>query len=141
MRRKFQAIIVIALSLLVLSLNSCGDDAFGGMQSDIPERHDLICMLVDDVWKIVDADDITRTEVSVARGDTVVWQAPADRDIYFQFMDEELTGTFTEELLEGESLTLVIGNDADEGDHPYAVFVHGARAYAEGESPPRMIIR
>jgi hypothetical protein len=141
MKLKYPVLIIIALSLLVLSLNSCSEEALGGMQSDIPERHDLLCILVDDVWKIVDADDVTRTEITVARGDTVVWTAPENRDIYFQFMDEEITGTFTAELLQGESLTVVIGNDANTGDHPYAVFVHEARVFAQGESPPRMIIR
>ncbi len=131
---------VIALSFLLLSVYSCGEDAEGVLGPAMPERHDLACMLVDDVWKIVDAQDTTETEIFVARGDTVVWQAPENRDIYFQFMDEDLTGVFTQEVLQGESLTLIVGNEAEAGEHPYAVFVHGARVYAAGDSPPTMII-
>ena len=131
---------VIALSFLLLSVYSCSEDAEGVLGPAMPERHDLACMLVDDVWKIVDAQDTTETEIFVARGDTVVWQAPENRDIYFQFMDEELTGVFTQEVLQGESLTLIVGNEAEAGEHPYAVFVHGARVYAAGDSPPTMII-
>ncbi len=131
---------VIALSFLLLSVYSCSEDAEGVLGPEMPERHDLACMLVDDVWKIVDAQDTTETEIFVARGDTVVWQAPENRDIYFQFMDEELTGVFTQEVLQGESLTLIVGNEAEAGEHPYAVFVHGARVYAAGDSPPTMII-
>lgn len=141
MKLYYPVILVIVFGLLFASVNSCSEDALGGMQSDVPQRHDLLCILVDDVWKIVDADDITRTEIVVARGDTVVWTAPENRDLYFQFMDDALTGSYTEELPEGESLTIVIGNNAAEGDHPYAVFVYEARVFAQGESPPRMIIR
>ena len=141
MKIKIYVPAVIVISLLVLSVYSCGDDAEGVVGPAMPERHELACMLVDDVWKIVDAQDTTETEIFVARGDTVVWQAPDNRDIYFQFMDEELTGVFTQEVLQGETLTLIVGNEAETGDHPYAVFVHEARVYAAGDSPPRMIVR
>ncbi len=140
MRLKYQFAIVAALSLLLLSVYSCSEDADGVVTPQMPERHDLACMLVDDVWKIVDARDTTETEIFVARGDTVVWQAPENRDIYFQFMDDDLTGVFTQEVLRGETLTLIIGNEAEPGEHPYAVFVHEARVYAAGDSPPTMII-
>ncbi len=131
----------IAVGFLLIIVYSC-DDA-GGVTDPVGEleRHELACLLVDDVWKIVDAQDTTETKVEVARGDTVVWYAPENRDMYFQFMDDDLTGVFTKEVLMGDSLTLVIGNNADAGENPYAVFVYEARVYAAGDSPPRIIIR
>ncbi len=141
MKFKYHIIAVTVFSLLLLSVYSCGDDTVGATNERVPERHDLACILVDDVWKIVDVEDPANTEIVVSRRDTVVWHAPEERDIYFQFMDQELTGVYTQELLRGESLTLIVGENAETGENPYAVFVHGAREYAAGESPPRMIIR
>ncbi len=140
MRLKRQLISVIAFCLiiavcLILIMKACDN------REHTPERHELATVLVDNVWKIVDATDSLSTDISVARRDTVVWQAPDDTDIYFQFMDEELTGIYTQELQQGESLSLIIGENARQGDNPYAVFVLDAREYAQGESPPRMFVR
>lgn len=140
MKRTVNIIVLIVFGFLLTVVYSC-DDASGVMDPvGEPAVHELACLLIDDVWKIVDARDTTETEVSVARGDTVVWYAPENRDMYFQFMDQELTGVYTKEVLQGESLTLVIGRDAEAGDNPYAVFVYEARVYAAGDSPPRMIV-
>ncbi|CAN5470314.1 hypothetical protein BH23BAC3_BH23BAC3_03950 [soil metagenome] len=141
MNLKYQIKTVAIFCLIIITLNSCNDVNRGETNQNTPERHDLECVLVDNVWKIVDASDGRTTDISVARRDTVVWHAPADRDIFFQFMDEALTGTFTQEVRQGESLTLIIGENSETGDNPYAVFVYDAREYARGDSPPRMFVR
>lgn len=140
MKFKYQILVVTVLILMMLSFFSCGNGTIDEMNNDRPERHELACMLVDNVWKIVDAQDSSKTELAVSRGDTVVWHAPQNREIFFQFMDQELTGEYTQELLPGKSLTLVIGEKAKSGEHKYAVFVYGAKSFAKGESPPRMMI-
>jgi len=149
MKINYHIIAVTVISLLLLSVYSCGDDntrttnegVSERVTERVTERHDLAIMLVDDVWKIVDAQDPSKTEIVVSRGDTVVWSAPEDINIYFQFMDQELTGEYTQEALGGASLRLVIGENAEAGYHPYAVFVLEDSVYAVGESPPRMFIR
>lgn len=140
MKFKYQISAVTVLILMILSFISCGNGNIDQVNNDGPERHDLAFVLVDNFWKIVDAEDNSITELVVERGDTVVWHAPEVSDTFFQFMDEEITGEYTQVLSQGENLTLVIGERAEAGDHPYAVFVYGERAYAVGESPPRMII-
>lgn len=131
---------VVALSFL-LSLYSCADGEQFETPTDTPARHDLAAVQVGNVWKIVQTQDTTQTTVNVARGDTVVWHAPAEADIFFQFMTLELAGIFTESLMKGERLTAVIGMEASTGAHPYAVFVYDERVYARGDSPPILIIR
>jgi len=138
MRVKLFITIFMGACLMILALNAC--DIQGENQAGAPERHDLACVLVDNVWKIVERET-EQTQINVARGDTVVWHAPEDRDIYLQFMTRELTGVYTEEVLQGESLTLIIGDNAEAGENRYAVFVYEAREYAQGESPPRMFVR
>jgi hypothetical protein len=142
MRVKLYMIMFLAACLVILTLHACDNQTQGYNQNERAERHELACVLGDDdVWRIVDARDMRSTQIEVARGDTVVWYAPEDRDIYFQFMTEDLTGVYTEEVRQGESLTLLIGGDAQSGENRYAVFVYDAREYAQGESPPRMIVR
>jgi hypothetical protein len=135
---------IAALSMLflcVLTVNSCADAEQFEAQADIPARHDLTAVQVGNEWKITLAQDTTQTSVHVARGDTVVWHAPADADIFFQFMTRELTGAFTDSIMKGERLTAVIGEEAETGVHPYAVFIFEERIYARGDSPPILIIR
>lgn len=128
-------ITMLAVGLTGIALTSCNGD------ERVAERHELSAVLESGVWKIVDAENPKEKKIEVARGDTVVWQAPDESDIYFQFMDKNLTGVFTAVVNSGESLSLVIGKDAKVGDNPYAVFVLNGRSYARGESPPRMMIR
>ena len=134
-------ITLLVVTLLASIGYSCAEDRNVNAEIQNTDRHLLECVLVDDVWKIVDRQDPDRTEIVVSRGDTVVWYAPENRDIYFQFMDRELTGEYTREVLKGDSVTITIGENAETGEHPYAVFVYDAREYARGESPPRLFIR
>ncbi len=127
-------ITMVAIGLTVIALISCNENRMA-------ERHELSAVMEDGVWKIVDSEDPDKAEIEVVRGDTVVWQAPQESSIYFQFMDDRLTGAFTAVADSGESLSLTIGEEAKEGENPYAAFVINDSTYARGESPPRMIIR
>lgn len=141
MRAKIYITMFLTACLMILTLHACDNQTQGYNNDERPERHELACVLGDDdVWRIVERET-ERIQINVARGDTVVWHAPEDRDIYFQFMTEDLTGVYTEEVRQGESLTLVIGDNAETGENRYAVFVYEAREYAQGESPPMMIVR
>lgn len=144
--RFLKFITMFAIGLAGIAATSCNDvenEAENGVQSEdrMAERHELSVVMQDSVWKIVDSKDPDKVEIEVARGDTVVWKAPEESDIYFQFMDDRLTGVFTEVANRGESLSLTIGERAKEGENPYAAFVLNDSTYARGESPPRLIIR
>jgi len=141
MKIQNQVLYIFIAGLLAFLNYSCTNEPGTSVEVQNSETHELECVLVDDVWRIVDREDPENREIVVSRGDTVVWYAPAERDIYFQFMTEELTGTFTQEVLSGEYLRSTVGEQAEAGEHPYAVFVHEAREYAQGQSPPVMIIR
>jgi hypothetical protein len=89
--------------------------------------------LIDTQWKVPNKE--------VSRGDTVVWVAPQNSDVYIQFMDDRLVGSYTQFIEKGQSLSKVIGKEARKGDNPYAVFIYEDSVYAVGESPPRLIVR
>ncbi|NBC26663.1 MAG: hypothetical protein GVY08_07375 [Bacteroidetes bacterium] len=140
-------ITIIAIGLAGIIVTSCNEvennDVENGIQSTdrVAERHELSAVMEDGEWKIVDTEDPDNVEIVVAPGDTVVWNAPPESELYFQFMDDRLTGEFTEVASRGESVSLIIGERAKEGDNPYAAFVINDSTYARGESPPRMIVR
>lgn len=98
-----------------------------------PTTRDIGIILIEKQWKI--------RPIEVSRGDTVVWRAPEDSDVYIQFMDDRLVGSYTEFIEKGQVLRKVIGRGAMRGPNPYAVFIYEEKAYAHGESPPRLIVR
>jgi len=95
--------------------------------------HDIEITLIEKQWKI--------RPFQVSRGDTVVWRAPEDSDVYIQFMDDRLVGSYTEIIEKGQVLSKIIGQGAMQGPNPYAVFIYEEKAYAQGQSPPRLIVR
>ena len=79
-------------------------------------------------------------ELHAYRGDEIRWDIEGD-DAHFQFCDETLFGTFYETGSQKQSLTLTVTNDANKGEHCYAVFcTTRAIGYAEQFSPPVIII-
>ena len=55
-------------------------------------------------------------------------------------MDTNLFGYYTRKLKKGQKLTLVIGNKAKKGANRYAVFCADGLEFAEGDSPPEIIV-
>ena len=83
-------------------------------------------------WKI----DSTRAK----KRDYVTFHADGS-DMYFQFMDKKLFGHYKYQCLNGDSLRLPIKNTAVPGkEYRYAVFVLKEKVYAEGDSPPVIIV-
>ncbi len=136
MKNKYLLLSGTVICLFLLSIISCERDT-----DRIPEKHQISIRMIDDKWKVVDARDATITDITVARGDTVVWVAPPDSDLYFQFMDEHLVGHYTQDLKKEQRLMLTIGNQARRGPNPYAVFMYDAKVYAQGDSPPQLIVK
>ena len=94
---------------------------------------DIGITLIEQQWRV--------PNIEVSRGDTVVWAAPEDSDVYIQFMDDRLVGSYTEIIEKGQVLTKIIGRGAMRGPNPYAVFIYEEKTYAHGQSPPRLIVR
>ncbi len=120
--------------LFVLVLFSCTpEEKRQEMLPVDPITNEIGITLIDTQWRV------PNTEVN--RGDTVVWAAPEDSDVYIQFMDDRLVGSYTEIIEKGQVLRKVIGQGAKQGPNPYAFFIYEDSVYAVGESPPRLIVR
>lgn len=94
---------------------------------------DIGITLIEKQWKV--------PTIEVSRGDTVVWRAPQESDVYIQFMDRIIVGSYTLTIEKGQYLSRVIGPEAQKGSNPYAVFIYEDSVYAQSESPPRLIVR
>lgn len=102
-------------------------------------EHRVSIKKMNNKWKSVDARDSSKTAVKCRVGEKVIWDAE-ESDLYFQFMDETLFGVYTTSIKRGDSLTLTVDSRAKRGTHPYAVFCLSDKEFAEGNSPPKIII-
>lgn len=90
-------------------------------------------------WRPGHKHDPSNIELRTRKGESIVWEAD-DSDIYFQFHDINLFGAHTMVLKKGEKLVLKVGENAPKGNHVYAAFCLKDREYAEGNSPPIIIV-
>ncbi len=104
-----------------------------------PPTHYLKIVKVNSKWLVVQEGDTLTGPVSVQRGEKVVWTSDSS-DVFFQFLDSKLFGGFTKKLKAGHRLTLVVGNAAKRGINYYAVFVLKDQQFAEGGSPPAVVV-
>ncbi len=112
------------------------------------KQYDLKVVKVDSEWKVVDASDYTKSKVKVKKKDTIIWTAEGT-DTYFQFPnklfnpvggEDSLYDGYTKFLKAGKKLKLKIKDDAPAGIYEYAVFCTADGKFAEGESPPKIVI-
>jgi hypothetical protein len=79
------------------------------------------------------------------KGDTVTCKAPDHMDLYLQFMDKSLFGEWFLKVLKNTTKTLTVQDGAQWGPHHYSIFCidtnSGIHGYAEGGSPPTIIIQ
>ncbi len=92
---------------------------------------------VGQVWKVVQTGT-TNTDVRAKKGQKIIFSAEGT-DVYFQFGETGLFGGHTKYLQNGKTLNLVVGNVAN-GTYVYAAFCLGPKEYAEGGSPPKIIV-
>ena len=122
--------VMTLFSIIMLSNNA---EAF---QSN---KVELIITKINNKWKVVDVSDSTITKVKVKKGQKITWTAQGT-DAFFQFMDEKLVGKFKHSLKDGKSISLHVGNNAKVGVNNYAVFCLADLEFAEGGSPPEIIV-
>ena len=134
----FISLIVPAALLLMGGLS---DDSSNPEQPDQARtEHSVLIKLIDDEWRVVLAEDESRSNVIVRRGDRIRWIVEGS-DASFQFSDEKVVGHSTRTVRDGRPLVLAITNEASSGSYPYSVFIHKDQTFARGQSPPRIIVQ
>ena len=117
------------------------------MEVPATKNYDLKIKKIGNVWKVVDGNN--KTKVSVKGGDKITWLAEGS-DVVFQFpsqrylkpqaKEDSLSKDNTKKIKNGKKLKLKIREDAKKDTIVYAIFVVKDGVFAEGGSPPRIII-
>ena len=133
--------IIVRFALVVLCLFLAnvvsGPDGAQVVSQTLPSDVHLSVKLVGNVWKVV-ITGTTQTAVRVVKGQKIVFHAEGS-DVYFQFGESNLFGGHTKAVANGKTLMLPVGNVA-KGTYAYAAFCTGANVFAEGDSPPKIIV-
>ena len=117
-------------------------------QSAPPKVIDLKVVKVKGVWRVVDATDYTKFQVKVKKKDKIVWTIEGT-DASFQFPTnlfdadtpvDSLNNGYTKLVKNGKKLRLKVKADALSGTYEYAVFCTADGVFAQGGSPPRIVI-
>jgi hypothetical protein len=139
MKEKYIWILSSIIVLILLFNINNQTEGFGGEQLLKPVKdHQLIIKKIGDEWKVVLADDSTKTKVKAKKKDKITWRAEGT-DVFFQFMSEDLFGKFKDKS-KNKKLTLTITENAELGVHKYAVFCLADSQFATGGSPPEIDI-
>lgn len=105
---------------------------------------------VEETWFVINDANGKPEAINAKRSDDIEWTADGS-DMVFQF-PLELSKLFTKEngdpvgngyvikVDAGDKLKLKVKNDAPVGEFVYSVYVTASGTYAEGSSPPVMII-
>ncbi|MGB5896376.1 MAG: hypothetical protein WBG58_19530 [Ignavibacteriaceae bacterium] len=110
--------------------------------------YELKVIKVEGVWRVVDASDYSKRKVKVKKKDTIVWTIEGT-NAYFQFsnsvfdaagVSDSLKNGSTKFVADGKKLKLKVRDDAPLGPQVYAVFCSADGVFAQGESPPKIVI-
>lgn len=113
-----------------------------------PKTYELKVVKVEGIWRVVDASDYSKRKVKVKKKDTIVWTVEGT-NAYFQFstsvfnpksVSDSLRNGSTKFIADGKKLKLKVKDDAPVGTQVYAVFCSADGVFAQGESPPQIII-
>ena len=113
-----------------------------------PKIYELKVVKVEGVWRVVDTTDYSKKKIKVKKKDTIVWTVEGT-NAYFQFstsvfkpksVSDSLKNGSTKYIADGKKLKLKVRDDAPIGVQVYAVFCSTDGVFAQGESPPRIII-
>lgn len=105
---------------------------------------------IDGTWYVVNEQN-KPTPINAKGNDMIEWSAEGS-DLSFQFPSESnailtkedgtaLPKGYVVNLKDGKKLKLKVKNDAPKGSYEYAVYVTADGTYAEGSSPPILIIQ
>lgn len=124
---------------ITVSILFCFLACFGmAQQKDTTLKNvDVSFVKVGNVWKAV-LTGTTNTFVHVVPGQKVIFHAEGS-DVYIQFDNDQLFGGHYRTIKNGKTLTLGVGNVA-KGIYVYAAFCVGPKVFAQGGSPPKIIV-
>ena len=137
--------IVIFLSVFI----SCSQNNHENAVPTSTAKHELKIMKIGGIWKVVNETDTTKKKVVAQRNDTIIWTAEGT-DAYFQFPDsifkpigphDSLQNGYTKFLRNEKKLSLKIKMNAPLKTYIYAVFCIADSTYAQGDSPPKIILK
>jgi hypothetical protein len=110
--------------------------------------YELKVVKVEGIWRVVDATDYSKRKVKVKKKDTIVWTVEGT-NAHFQFptsvfnpsgVSDSLRNGSTKFIANGKKLKLKVRDDAPVGTQIYAVFCSAESVFAQGESPPKIVI-
>ncbi len=113
-----------------------------------PKTYELKVVKVEGVWRVVDATDYSKKKIKVKKKDTIIWTVEGT-NAYFQFstsvfnpkgVSDSLKNGSTKFIADGKKLKLKVRDDAPIGVQVYAVFCSTDDVFAQGESPPKIVI-
>ncbi len=113
-----------------------------------PKTYELKVVKIEGIWRVVDASDHSKKKIKVKKKDTIVWTVEGT-DAHFQFstsvfnpkgVSDSLKNGSTKFIADGKKLKLKVKDDAPVGTQVYAVFCSADGVFAQGESPPQIII-
>jgi len=113
-----------------------------------PKVYELKVIKIEGVWSVVDASDYSKKKIKVKKKDTIVWTVEGT-NAYFQFsnsvfnpkgVSDSLKNGYTKYIADGKKLKLKVKEDAPVGPQVYAIFCSADSVFAQGESPPKIVI-
>jgi hypothetical protein len=128
--------LLFPLFLVLISGVALGQDD-APAQQEPPKDVELSIMKVGNVWKVV-LTGTTETEVRVVEGQKVIFHAVGS-DVHLQFDNDKLFGGHTRVIKAGRTLTLGVGQ-VEKGVYVYAAFCTTPGVFAQGGSPPKIIV-
>jgi len=134
---KIKSIYTGMIVVLALLLSGISAEIVQGQSP--PVEHELVVKKINDVWRVVHADDELKSDVTVRRGDRIRWTVEGS-NASFQFSDDRLFGGGTRTIRDGNPLVLAVRGGAEFGIYTYSVFLHEDQQFAVGNSPPRIFV-
>ena len=125
---------VFALSVVFLLLAGFGQVRQRG---HAPRPHHVSIARVHNIWKAV-RRGTDSTEVRVDVADTVYFHAEGS-DVYFQFDNKNLFGVENQMVKSGHWIFLVV-KPVQPGPYTYSAFCEAQKVFAQGDSPPKIIV-
>ncbi len=110
--------------------------------------YELEVVKIEGIWRVVDASDHSKQKIKVKKKDTIVWTVEGT-DAHFQFstsvfnpkgVSDSLKNGSTKFIADGKKLKLKVKDDAPVGTQVYAVFCSADGVFAQGDSPPQIVI-
>lgn len=127
----------ILLSLATICLVLAGFTGGPNNPQTPPKDVNLSVKQIGNIWKVV-LTGTTSTTVRVVQGQKIIFHAEGS-DVYLQFDNDKLFGGNTRTIKKSKTLTLGVGIVA-KGVYTYAAFCTTPMVFAEGDSPPKIIV-